>query len=552
MQRNPFHRFIFLLATGIILTSCHREYFEFDKISDEFEIEPEMAAPLVYGSMSMKDIVERFDSTGYVGEFDDGLIYLAYSDTLVEAMADTLVDVPDHISTEIYLDPEIDDPIFIGSDIGDTVHFYKSDILKFNMEGGDRVDSILVKGGTIIAEVYSSFRHMGFMIISSDQIHDPQGNPLFLKVDISDLSGDFRDSTILDSDHYHIETTAMGDSNVITIDYDLGLINSGNPINPGEVCDVKTSLIKMDFYGAYGYISSRELITLTDSLGIPIFADNPELTTLKLRDPRITIHTASSLGIPFEIELDSVTATAEDGSTETLEFYTGHPFVIPGPALENIGETVYGEININRETSNFPDLINLAPSDIYFNVAGRTHEESGQDNHFLLDTSRFMLEAEFLLPLDLRITGFALTDTMLFEMEEGVDTSMVRNAEITMTTINQLPIELKAQVLLLDSNYIVIDSVFEEQLPLLGASEVDEDGKLKVYADGSDGARMETHTVKFPAEKLGKLEQVSFMQVRAQLVTSQAGEPFVKIYSDYTLDFEISLFANFRINSNEL
>ncbi len=545
MKRNLFYRFIFLLATGIILTSCHREYFEFDKISDEFEIDPKLAAPLVYGSMSMKDIVERFDSTGYVGEFDDKLIYLAYSDNLVEVMADTLVEIPPHISTEIYLDPEIDAPIFIGSDIGDTVHFYKSDILEFNTESGDRIDSVVIKGGEITAEVYSSFRHKGFMIISSEQILDPHGNPLFLEVVISDLSGDFNGSTKLDSDHYYIETTRVGDSSVITIDYDLALINSGNPISPGEICDVKTSLIDMDFYGVYGTIGSRDLFSLTDSIEIPIFADNPELTTLKLRDPRITIHTASSVGIPFEIELDNVTATAEDGTTEQLEFYSGHPFVIPGPALENIGETVYGEININRETSNFPDLINLAPSDIFFSVKGRVHEESGQDTHFLLDTSRFVLDAEFLLPLDLRITGYALTDTMEFEMEDGVDTSMVRNAEITLTTINQLPLELKVQVLLLDSNYIEIDSIFEDQLPILGASEVDADGKLTMEKE-------ETHTVKFPAEKLGKLKQVSFIKVRAQLITSQAGEPFVKIYSDYTLDFEISLLANFRINSNEL
>ena len=109
-----------LLLLALALSSCKKEYFETDRISTEIELEPRLVAPLIYGSVSMTDIVERFDSSGFVGVFENtGLIYLSYRDTLVEAMADTLVDVPDQLYHEFYLDPEIgDDPVFIGGNIG--------------------------------------------------------------------------------------------------------------------------------------------------------------------------------------------------------------------------------------------------------------------------------------------------------------------------------------------------------------------------------------------------------------------------------------------------
>jgi hypothetical protein len=102
---------------------------------------------------------------------------------------------------------------------------------------------------------------------------------------------------------------------------------------------------------------------------------------------------------------------------------------------------------------------------------------------------------------------------------------------------------LMLQILLLDMRYNVVAKVFDDQEPILGASVVNEQtGKLIQ-------STLETITVEFPAEKLGKLEQVAYMQVRARLTTSADGGPFVKIYSYYTLDFEISMLANFRINS---
>jgi hypothetical protein len=214
--------------------------------------------------------------------------------------------------------------------------------------------------------------------------------------------------------------------------------------------------------------------------------------------------------------------------------------------MDQIGETVTTHIRINDSTSNIQDFLAVAPSNISYSVRGRTSTTGEDTTHFIIDRSQLDVSLEFLLPLDFKSTGFGLTDTMDFQLaEDGIDTSMVKNAEISITTVNELPIELMLQVLLLDDQYAVIDSVFDDNAPILAASMVDANG---ITTEGVE----ETNTVEFPAEKLGKLDRVSYMQVRARLLTSNGGSQFVKLYSHYTLDFKVSMLANIRINTREL
>jgi len=224
------------MAGALLMTECQKEQFDLSKLSDEVEIHPELVAPLFYGSLNIGDIVEYVDSTGYAYEFDDGLIYLAYSDTLVNVMADSMVEIPNAVYTESFLAPDVDIPEFIESEPGDIIHFLKSKFIAIHLEGDDRVDSMRVKGGEILFELMSTFKHNGYVNISSEQIIDPRGGPFFVTLVASDVSGEFENTARVLTDYYFIETFEKGDSNVIQIDFDLALINSGNPVDLGDLC----------------------------------------------------------------------------------------------------------------------------------------------------------------------------------------------------------------------------------------------------------------------------------------------------------------------------
>ena len=535
-----------LMAGALLMTECQKEHFDLSKLSDEVEIQPKLVAPLFYGSLNIGDIVEYIDSTGYAYEFDDGLIYLAYSDTVVNVMADSMVEIPNALYTESFLAPDIDIPEFIESDPGDIVHFLKSKFIAIQLEGDDRVDSMRVKGGEILFELMSTFRHNGYVNISSEQIIDPRGEPFFVTLVASDVSGEFENSARVLTDYYFIETFEKGDSNVIQIDFDLALTNSGNPVDPGDICQIDLNFLDMGFYSVYGYIDSRNTFTESDFLEIPFYADNPDLAAVKFADPRINVYTTNSVGVPSVITLNSVISNGLDGSTVTLVFYEGHPFLVSAPNLSQIGSSVSDEFYINRETSNFNDLLSNAPTSLSYTVSGSTQQGTGDESHFALDTSRLVVETEFLLPLDFRSTVIALEDTMEFEMDDqGIDTSMVRQVNLTMSTVNELPIKLDLQVYMLDEFYQVLDSVFGDKQVILAASEVDQEGKLIQAGE-------ESNTAIFPAEKLGKLEEIRYLQVQARMNTSELGSKDVKLYSDYSLDFKLSLYADLIINSREL
>ena len=83
------------------------------------------------------------------------------------------------------------DPIFIGSNVGDTVHFRKSPVLGIRTEGNNRLDSIVFKGGELLTELESAFLHSGYLIISSPDIRDNNQNLYTHTLVISDADGNY-------------------------------------------------------------------------------------------------------------------------------------------------------------------------------------------------------------------------------------------------------------------------------------------------------------------------------------------------------------------------
>lgn len=534
------------LVLAALVTTCHQEYFELDRLSDEIALEPELTGPVAYGSMTLGDIVQKIDSMGYTEVDEEGLIYLVYADSF-SVMADTVVDIPDKLNTEYYIDSEINVPTWLTSNPGDTVHFYKSERYEYEMEGNDRLDSVIIKGGQVVIDVASSFRHTGLLTISSSQIRNVARDTFYTVVVISDMSGGFTDRQVFDTDGFFLEAEEINDTSYIEIHYDLALINSGLPVSPGDECEILTSFLDIDFYSIYGYIDSRNLIEEEGSFEVSLYENNPDLANLVFADPRINLHASNSIGVPMVVELDDVIATSSrDGSLTELTFTGEYPFQIGAPGMDRIGERVETNIHINRTTSNIDELLASAPSNITYSVVGRTLDEAGVSQHFVLDTSVLDLELEVELPLDFKCSMFSLQDTVEFGIgEDGTDTDMIEHLEVILTTLSEIPIQMEVQLYMMDGNYTVLDSVFDGRGILLEASSVDENGKLLQ-------AMEERNTAVLDNEKIGKLESTEYAMIDARLFTTGGGDRFVKLYTQYSLNFTLSVYGKFSLNTSEL
>jgi hypothetical protein len=81
---KKFNTGIGILAAGaLLLSSCMKDNFNLDLLSDEMETEPVLNLPLLYGSFDMDELVEVIDTGDYSLEDEEGeRYYLVYPDTI--------------------------------------------------------------------------------------------------------------------------------------------------------------------------------------------------------------------------------------------------------------------------------------------------------------------------------------------------------------------------------------------------------------------------------------------------------------------------------------
>jgi hypothetical protein len=106
MKRHIFCAIIFLLVAGFMLTNCHQEYFEMDRLSTKMELEPGLVGPLLYGSIGMEDVIEVLDSNDYSIEDEAGLTYyLIYADTIYSVDDTTRFEtsLPEDVVTQLQI-----------------------------------------------------------------------------------------------------------------------------------------------------------------------------------------------------------------------------------------------------------------------------------------------------------------------------------------------------------------------------------------------------------------------------------------------------------------
>jgi hypothetical protein len=163
----------------------------------------------------------------------------------------------------------------------------------------------------------------------------------------------------------------------------------------------------------------------------------------------------------------------------------------------------------------------------------------------VLDSNDYSLEDEdglryYLVYAD---TIYSVDETVALDFELTED--MVTYFQIKLGAINEMAIETHMQIYLEDENHVVLDSVFDMQGIVVKPSSIDSDGKL---LEASENGNSST----FDEEKIGIIDNIAFMRISTMMQPTKLGEPFVKIYASYALDYELSMSANVKINTGDL
>lgn len=140
-------------------------------------------------------------------------------------------------------------------------------------------------------------------------------------------------------------------------------------------------------------------------------------------------------------------------------------------------------------------------------------------------------------------TIYWLDETLDFSTDLNQD--VVTYMEMNLKSVNELAIKMVMQVFFEDENHVVLDSLFDNLGVYLGPAEVGSDGKLIKATENENGST-------FDEDKLGILDEIAFMRVRAGMHASKGDSLFVKIYASYALNYEMALEVHTKINTGDL
>lgn len=544
-----------VLAASLFMASwsCSKfdPFLDLKDLDTEMEFKPSIIAPLAYGSFNLQDLLEAIDTTGFVSLTEDNLLYIYYRDTAYSVESSDIVPLLDTTASEFYVEANIAGVLWDALPPGSEMTFPKTDILDFDIEPGDQIDSVLLKSGGLRIVANSEFHHSGRLRISSPDIFKPNGDTLNREIIISDASGNFTSDTTYLMDGFKLEFSEEAGTAVIRINYLLTLKKEpGGVINPGERATIETSFEGMEFSHVYGFVSDREVLNVNQSLALDFFDIAASLKDITFKAPEFNLHVGNSFGIPLAIDLSNIVARSTGGDPPLPLIFEPDPslsiFKVGAPTVEQLGQTIDSVHYINADNSNLEDILASSPNRLDFAITANTGTTPGIQN-FLLDTSKMDIVMEIVLPMWLQTGGYALEDTIEMDIGSIVgDLNYVDSATITMNYINQLPLEVRLQGYFLNAEGIKLDSLFGEGTKTIEASEVDGDGEL-IASD-----LPKKFEVEMTGEQMSNLSGAVSLWFKADASTSEMGSKFVKFFSYYELSYNLFIDAYLRVNTDEL
>jgi len=467
-MKNPsFHLFRFPFLTAVVFLfalSCLDDRYDFNKISDEIQINPGITAPVAFGSLTIKDILNEVDEEEYFKEDVDKLLFITYSERMLSYLASEVIDIPDQEFLAIYIDSDINIPDWMSSSLGDSISFHKEENGEFVFDNNERVDSLLLKSTILHIEVGSEFRHYGSLTVNAPTVTG-NGIPFSTEIPISDASGNFSYSVDIPLNNVKITLdTSNPDTTFLPLSFDLTLINSGAGISSDEKCHITMSFKDVEFSSIFGYLGDYEILEENGSVGIELFDAELEGGKINFYDPQLHLMINNSYGIPVSIELINVSTYSDINDISFPITFTGvNPFDINAPEIA--GNSELTDILIDRSNCNIADAMETEPNKVSYTAKAVTNPSGpGTTYNFVADSSRVDVDIEIILPIWVKAYGFTLEDTVDFDYENemGDVEKFINYLRITLEAENGLPFEADMQVYFTDINHVVLDSMFTE------------------------------------------------------------------------------------------
>lgn|GEM_PF-5459228 len=522
-----------LMLISLLFSACLKE--EIDVTNINSGIQPQFGIPIANASIRADRVIDQFDDNGIITTAENAALSLVYLDTVVSLNVDELLQLPSQsYSNEIDLTPlQYATLLSNGS-----VTVFDDRVWSFESPYGDRLDSIRFKDGLFTLNVLSanSFPVSGFVrIFSAD-------NTEAFTFDFADGSTPVAISNAITFENILLKFLNNPDvinglrvQYEVTFQFETGV--TGGPV------DFEIGLSDFSIASVGGYLSPRSVDV--EGLDAKFAFFNGYDGQITIADPTFRFYCSNGFGIGLGVAIESL--QGRNDAQETLIYNaTGLPnFPIVAPAITPgiAVETILILNNANMQPS-LTEFLSFKPPYVQAGF-GLTINPNNDPNQFATNLKGFDVAFEAEIPLYGSISDFFLQDTADVKLGDLVEfaneTAELEQVDIVLNIANGFPIDVSAQIVLVDQNFQPVDSLFIADMPIFVSAPINtsvppfhpEYGR----AIGTTGQRT---ILTLNAERAARLESVTHMIIRVQGATTNNGDQLVRFFADDRFDVDLA------------
>ncbi|MBK9453440.1 MAG: hypothetical protein IPN95_29455 [Bacteroidetes bacterium] len=536
----------FALLGLLSLQSCKKEYFQPDRIKDA-TWNPELAVPLIKSTITVPEVLGRFDDQDVITIDSTGILALYYRDNIFSFSADSMIVFQDQLDQQSHTLTAPEATILLGGGTVTVPINYNFAFDVSNLGSSPELTSLSFDGGTMVVDIQKQFSYPASIQLSIPGL-TINGNPFN-----QTFSGTGPTTISLAG-----ATLTFSPINQVPVSATMTIGGSGAGA-PGQTIDVTVALNGLDFEQILGDLKNFAIPQRSGEVRIRFFENdttNSNNGTITWYDPKVKAIFTNGVGAG--VQLNNIVLNFVGPFTSTL--LTGSSPLLNNPTLNfsnTIGASVVDSFTVDRLNSNILTVAAQKPTKLLYAYNGQLNPGTGPFNNWIQDTSRVRLDMEVFLPFDGTAENFRRTSTSdidIFPISEDIEE--IEQVMFRLTIDNGFPADAHAQVYFGDSTLVVdsitgaitgglIDSIFPNGQAVVFASP-------DVPASGIVDQNNKKHSVldiTVDRALLQKLETLGMRKIvaRGWIDSYQLGTREVKIYKEYEMDLYLGVMVKAKV-----
>jgi hypothetical protein len=538
----------YIIAIFLLFLTCKkREKLDLSTIQTYHHL----AIPLVNAQIGIEELLKK-DTGGLVTTNPQtGEILLAYESSAMSIDASGIIDITDQtFSASIPARPTSIIPV--GSSIDTTITFNQS----FVVPNGEELDSIDFSSGVLDYSITNNLRHEVEVTIKIPSLVSkllPITYSDFTTVDsIGHPTGNIKTGQTALSNYIFDLTKGNLGYNQIAVEFIVKIKGSGASVTSAEDLNIVISMNGLEFARIDGDLKYQKFNLGSSPVTLSIFNISDGAFDFSLTNPKIEHTIVNSFGFSANMGMDSMYYEDLSGiKIDDIKYdSTGlspkiAPFYFPSIQQPiNAFDSATTIIFMDNTNSSISSLINATPKTIISKPFVEVNlAPTASNNNYILSSSKISVSTEITLPLEGYAEGWIMRDTIpfnakvdeLFSSETSIDSAIIK-----FTTTNYFPLDVKIDLILLDSTSTTIDTIADSEL-IIASGVIDANGKITTA---------QAVPTKLPCDGtcVDNLNNTRFIILRLSIgTTGVSSQESVKIYDDYKIELDIALLISGRM-----